>query len=92
MPTLEETGCKIRIGVATGADKVFIGLLDQLDVENERKLPLVMSKDITGDRIEWQGFGVVNPYNEDGSLANLDDYPRFAAYLEKHKEFCNFLK
>jgi hypothetical protein len=24
-PTLEETGCKVGIGVATGADQVFIG-------------------------------------------------------------------
>ena len=26
-PTLEEAGCKVGIGVATGADQVFIGPL-----------------------------------------------------------------
>ena len=40
-PTLEEAGCKVGIGVATGADKAFIGPFDELDVEPNRKLPLV---------------------------------------------------
>jgi hypothetical protein len=40
-PTLEEAGCKVGIGVATGADQVFIGPFDKLDVEPDRKLPLV---------------------------------------------------
>ena len=45
-PTLEETGCKVGIGVATGADQVFIGPFDELDVEPDRKLPLAMTRDI----------------------------------------------
>ncbi len=36
-PTLEEAGCKVGIGVATGADQAFIGLFDALDVEDDRK-------------------------------------------------------
>ena len=39
-PSLEEVGCKVGIGVATGADKAFIGDFDALDVESDRKLPL----------------------------------------------------
>jgi hypothetical protein len=39
-------GCKVGIGVATGADKAFIGDFDALDVEPDRKLPLVTTKDI----------------------------------------------
>jgi len=80
-PLLEEVGCKVGIGVATGADKVFIGPYDSLDVEDARKLPLAMTKDITNGVIEWKGLGVVNPYEEDGSLASLEDYPRFKRYL-----------
>ncbi|PJN93152.1 modification methylase PaeR7I, partial [Amaricoccus sp. HAR-UPW-R2A-40] len=38
-PTIEEAGCKVGIGVATGADKAFIGRFDALDVEEDRKLP-----------------------------------------------------
>ncbi|MCB0634806.1 MAG: Eco57I restriction-modification methylase domain-containing protein, partial [Lewinella sp.] len=40
-PTLEEAGCKVGIGVATGADSAFIGPFAALDVEADRKVPLV---------------------------------------------------
>ncbi|MDZ4402533.1 Eco57I restriction-modification methylase domain-containing protein [Prosthecobacter sp.] len=83
-PTLEEAGCSVGIGVATGADKVFIGPMDELDVEDERKLPLVMTRDMRQGVVEWRGLGVVNPFEEDGSLADFSRYPRFAAYMEKH--------
>ena len=84
-PTLEEAGCKIGIGVATGADSVFIGNYAALDVEPDRKLPLVMTNDIKTGSICWQGQGVVNPFEENGSLVSLSDYPRMAAYLCAHK-------
>ncbi|MBU8541761.1 Eco57I restriction-modification methylase domain-containing protein [Falsiroseomonas tokyonensis] len=84
-PPLEEAGCKVGIGVATGADQAFIGLFDALDVEPDRKLPLVMTRDIQGGTVQWRGFGVVNPFRDEGGLVNLDDYPRLKAYLEGHK-------
>jgi hypothetical protein len=85
LPTLEEAGCKIGIGVATGADKVFIGCYETLDVEDSRKLPLAMTKDIDTGRIDWRGYGVVNPFEENGELARLEAYPRFAKYLKGHE-------
>jgi len=85
-PTLEEAGCSVGIGVATGADKVFIGPMDELDVEDERKLPLAMTRDILDGTVRWRGLGVVNPFEEDGSLADFAQYPRFAAYMEKHAD------
>jgi len=85
-PTLEDAGCKVGIGVATGADKVFIGPYEELDVEPDRKLPLVMTKDIETGTVEWRGFGVINPFNDDGSLVELADYPRFARHLEKYSD------
>ncbi len=85
-PLLEEAGCKVGIGVATGADKAFIGPLDELDVEDDRKLPLVMTKDIQGGTVKWRGFGVVNPFADGGGLVNLADYPRLGRYLESRKE------
>ena len=45
-PTIEDAGCKVGIGVATGADKAFIGPFAELDVEDDRKLPLAMTRDI----------------------------------------------
>lgn len=85
-PTLEEAGCSVGIGVATGADKVYIAPYDELDVEEERKLPLVMTKDILEGVVRWKGLGVVNPFEEDGTLADFAAYPRFACYIQKHRE------
>jgi hypothetical protein len=83
-PTLEDAGCKVGIGVATGCDRVFIDDFERLPVESERKLPLVMARDLAQGRIHWKGKGVVNPFEADGSLADLARYPRFAAYLYRH--------
>lgn len=81
-PGLEEVGCKVGIGVATGADKVFIGDYKSLDVEPNRKLPLVTTKDIMSGEVQWLGQGVINPFADAGGLVNLNDYPRLRRYLE----------
>jgi hypothetical protein len=85
-PLIEDAGCKVGIGVATGADRVFIGPFESLDVEPDRKLPLVKTKDIQATRIEWQGLGVINPFHRDGSLVDLANYPRLARYFEKYAD------
>lgn len=84
-PVLEESGCNVGIGVATGADKIYIGPLEDLDVEEERKLPLVTTRDILSGTVQWRGLGVVNPFEESGALADFARYPRFAAYIQKHQ-------
>ena len=85
-PLLEEAGCKVGIGVATGADKAFIGPLDELDVEDDRKLPLVMTRDIQDGTVKWRGFAVVNPFADGPGLVDLSAYPRLRRYLEARKE------
>jgi len=85
-PKLEEVGARVGIGVATGADRVFIGDHDSLPVEDQRKLPLVMAPDIRDGKIRWGGKGVVNPFEDDGKLADLDVYPRFGAYIGDNAE------
>lgn len=85
-PTLQEAGLRVGIGVATGADKVFVAPLDGLDVEDDRKLPVAMGRDVSKGQLAWSGKGVLNPYAEDGGLVDLDKYPRLAAYLEPHFE------
>lgn len=84
-PTLEEAGCKVGIGVATGADQVFIGSYDDLDVEPDRKLPLAMTRDIASGVVNWRGQGVINPFTDEGPLVDLAAYPRLHAYLNRHK-------
>jgi hypothetical protein len=83
-PTLEDAGCRVGIGVATGADRVFIGPFDSLPVEPDRKLPLATTKDIESGSVVWRGLGVINPFKDDGTLVRLDEYPALAAYLTKH--------
>jgi Eco57I restriction-modification methylase/TaqI-like C-terminal specificity domain len=85
-PTLEEAGCKVGIGVATGNDKVFIGTLDQLDVEPSRKIPIATTKDIASGVVRWTGLGVINPFEDDGRLVELSRYPRLRAHFERHRE------
>ena len=85
-PTLEETGCKVGIGVATGADQAFIGKFDELDVEDDRKERLAMTRDIAQGRVEWRGYGVINPFADGGGLVDLNDYPRLQRYVESRRE------
>jgi hypothetical protein len=84
-PLLEEAGCKVGIGVATGADQVFIAPYDSLPVEAGRKLPLATTRDLTPKGIKWKGLGVLNPFTESGQLVSLEDYPKLAAYLSIHE-------
>lgn len=77
------TGTQIGIGVATGADKVFI-TDKKPDIEPDRLLPLALASDLHHGRVEWSGHYLVNPWNENG-LVNLDDYPRLTAYLQPHR-------
>lgn len=84
-PSLEEAGCKVGIGVATGADRAFIGDFDSLDVEPDRKLRLVTTRDIASGEVQWRGQGVINPFAEPAGLVDLDAYPRLRRYLEARR-------
>jgi hypothetical protein len=85
-PALEDVGCKVGIGVATGSDKAFIAPFDELDVESSRKLPLATTRDIATGTVQWTGLGVVNPFEDDGTLVDLAEYPRLCSYLEQRRE------
>ena len=84
-PLLVDAGCKVGIGVATGADKIFIGSAEALNVEADCKLPLIMHGDLKTGKIAWSGNWVVNPFAPDGGLVDLKTRPRLAAYLMKHQ-------
>ncbi|WP_079127351.1 Eco57I restriction-modification methylase domain-containing protein [Streptomyces sp. TP-A0874] len=80
-----ETGTKVGIGIATGADKVFL-TKDKDLVEEDRLLPMAMVRDTASGTITWDGTHLVNPWTESGDLVDLDAYPRLASYFEKHGE------
>ena len=77
------TGTKISIGIATGADNVYV-TKDPTVAEADRMLPLAMRRDLMSGHFDWRGNYLVNPWNEDGSLVDLAEYPRMAAYLASH--------
>ena len=89
-PSLEESapGTVVGIGVATGADRVFVtkGLIES--VEPECQMPLVMAGDVQPEALSWSGHYLVNPFApvDDGSLRDLSEFPGLAAYFEKHRE------
>ena len=79
-PTLEDSGVKIGIGLATGKDDVYI--VDNPDVaEEDRMLPVFSMRDWRKRRNTADKW-LVNPWNKDGSLVSLADYPRMKTYFE----------
>ncbi|MGH3927656.1 MAG: Eco57I restriction-modification methylase domain-containing protein, partial [Pseudonocardiaceae bacterium] len=83
----QSTGTRVGIGVATGADDVFItrhGVC--ADVEDDRLLPLAMVRDLTSGALEWNGAYLVNPWNAAGGLVDLADYPRLAHHFADHSD------
>ena len=84
--TIEELGFKIGIGVATGADSIFISSELPGLVESELLLPALNAKDLRGDTMSWHKEYLLNPYTPSGELISLSRYPLAARYLESHKE------
>ncbi len=84
--TIEELGFKIGIGVATGADSIFISSELPSLVESELLLPALNAKDLRGDTMSWHKEYLLNPYTPSGELISLSRYPQAARYLESHKE------
>lgn len=84
-PPLEDaqTGTRVGIGIATGADQVFVTKTPP-DIEADRLLPLAMVRDLATGKLEWSGHYLVNPWTEDGALVRLTDYPRLARYFEEN--------
>jgi hypothetical protein len=55
-----DTGTRVGIGVATGADSVYL-TRDTTLVEPNRLLPLAMARDTAGGEIRWSGVHLVTP-------------------------------
>lgn len=82
--TDDVSGVRIGIGIATGADSVFL-TKEPRSVEPSRRLPLAMASDISGGSVEWSGMHLVNPWDTNG-LISLARYPRTARHFEEHED------
>ncbi|MGH8962859.1 MAG: Eco57I restriction-modification methylase domain-containing protein [Jatrophihabitantaceae bacterium] len=84
-PSLEDptTGTRVGIGVATGADQVYV-VPEEINIEPDRLLPMSMVKDISSGNFEWSGHYLVSPWCETG-LVDLTRYPKLAAYFDSQE-------
>jgi len=80
----ELTGTRVGIGIATGADRIFVTTDHDL-VESDRLIPLAMTADTRSGILRWSGHYLVNPWAVGGGLVNLETYPRLRDYLEKRE-------
>lgn len=88
LPPLEDgaTRTKVGIGVATGADKVFV-VKNASMVEADRVLPLALARDTMSGHVCWSGHHLIDPWDGDtGALVRLEDYPRLREYFESCEE------
>ncbi|XXY22159.1 Eco57I restriction-modification methylase domain-containing protein [Sorangium sp. So ce216] len=77
-------GTRVGIGVATGNDKVYI-VGEDVEIEDDRLLPLVMRDDIEQGRVRDARRFVLNVFREDGKLVDLREYPKLSRYLDEHE-------
>lgn len=86
-PAIEEAGCRVGIGVATGLDQVYIRKDEELPVESDRKIPLATTRDVVDGELVWSGKMLLNPFDGDSPrLVNPNEFPLFKEYLEEHRE------
>lgn len=84
LTSIVDHGFKIGIGVATGKDKIFIRKDFRQFIEHELLLPILTSKGVKGNTIEWQGDYLINPYTKDGGQIDLNNYPKAQQYFLEH--------
>ena len=84
-PKIEDAGCTIRVGSATGCNEVFLGSGREISVERSRLLPFVNAHSIKRGKVHWTGTYIVNVFDANGKVVTLARFPRMAAYLRRHK-------
>jgi hypothetical protein len=74
------SGTSIGIGVATGCDDIFL-VDDKSLIEEELLVPIVTSTQIRSGAIKREPLWLINPWTSDGSLINLNEYPKARQYF-----------
>lgn len=89
-PTIEESGAgtEVGIGVASGADEIYMDPQTKAELEQSCLLPVVTSEDIRGGSIEWNNRYMLNPYDhqDDRLMLDLAMFPKVGAYLNRNAE------
>ena len=81
-------GIDVKVGIATGADKVFINPPKEAKIESELLISFILSKRLRNDVFHYKKDLLMNTWDPDNpkSLINLGDWPNAAKYLEKHED------
>ena len=83
-PLDAEGAARVGIGVASGADDVYVTAEPDV-VEPDRLLPLMLPRDTTEGHAAWSGHYLVNPWDDEGELVDLREFPRLRRYLRRHE-------
>ena len=80
--TLEQLGCTIRVGPALGHTPAFVlEVGDDEDVEPQLLHAWVDGSEISDGVVNWRGRRVIEMFDDDGRLIDLQEYPRLATRL-----------
>jgi adenine-specific DNA-methyltransferase len=84
-PSLEEVGCSVRVGSATGCNDVFLRDSSAQELERSRVVPFVNARSIKDGKVTWTGTKIVNVFNHRGKPVDLSCYPKLKRYLQENK-------
>ena len=89
-PTIEQSGVgtQVGIGVASGADEIYVDPQNKAEIEDACLLPLVASEDIRCGSIDWNYRYMLNPYDQhdDRRMLDLSMFPKAGAYLRRNAD------
>lgn len=83
-PSLVEVGIKVGVGIATGADKVYV-VSGEPDIEPDLLKRAIGPADILDGHVAWRGRLLISPW-VDNQLAPLESYPRLKRYFESTQD------
>lgn len=84
-PVIRDAGMTIRCGTALGAASTFV-LEDSRAVEADRLVPFVRTQDIKPSGEVVPSAWLANPWNCEGKLVDLRDFPKLLAKLSAERE------
>lgn len=83
LPDLAAVGVTVGVGMATGADEVFV-TRGTPNVEADRLRKAIGPADLVHGEVRWIGRSIVSPWH-DGQLVDLDDFPLLRRYFTRHQ-------
>ena len=81
--TLEELKYVIKVGPALGHTPAFVIRAGENDVEPELLHPWIDCSEILEGSVKWQGRHIITMFDDDGSLVDLERFPRLKRHMEK---------